>query len=330
MLPLPPFSLHEPETLAEARALISSLGPEARLVAGGTDLLPAMKLGLAAPAHLVSLRRVRELDGLDRRGEHLRIGAMTSLEQIAEDPELRVFARALVEAAGAVGGPHHRRMGTLGGNLCLDTRCRYVDQSEFWRSALGYCLKKGGSVCHVVPKGRNCVAAASNDTAAAALALGAEVAIVSAGGERALPVSDLYTADGVKNTTLCQGEIVSALAVPRRPRRTSAYEKLRRRGAIDFPLLSIAVCADRDEDDRISSLRVVVSALAAKPRQIVRADAMARGLAPAEVPVGEIADVARSECNPLPSIDPDVVWRKEMVAVLVHRALVRAGLGASR
>ena len=168
------------------------------------------------------------------------------LDEIAESLLVQRLAPALAEAAGAVGGPHHRAMGTLGGNVCLDTRCRYYNQTYFWRKALGYCLKKDGTVCHVVKGGAKCVAAASNDSAPALIALDAEIRMLGRSGERRVPARDFYTADGIKNTVLEPGEIVVRVAVPVVPGRRSAFEKLRKRGAIDFPLLSVAARVDAD------------------------------------------------------------------------------------
>lgn len=326
MLPLPPFDMHQPRTVDEVLALLERFGPDAMLVAGGTDLLPNMKQGLRAPRQLVSLASVRDLSGVSLAADAVHIGAMTSLDAVASHAAVIEHARGLAEAAAAVGGPHHRRMGTLGGNLCLDTRCRYYNQTYFWRSALGFCLKKDGTVCHVVSGGRKCVAAASNDTAAAAIATGASIVVAGPKGTRTVPASEFWTADGVRNTTLADGELVLALRVPRALGRTSSYEKLRRRGAIDFPLLSIAVRADLAAG-RVEDLDIVVSALAARPRRVTKAAALAIGKAPADVPVADIAELARTECNPLPNVDVDTAWRKQMVAVLVRRALGRA-LGA--
>jgi 4-hydroxybenzoyl-CoA reductase subunit beta len=322
MLPLPPFSLHAPASIDEALALLARHGPDAALIAGGTDLLPNMKQGLTAPRHVVSLANVGALRGVTREGDTLRIGAMTTLETIAASPMVREHARALAEAARAVAGPHHRRMGTLGGNLCLDTRCRYYNQTYFWREALGHCLKKDGTVCHVVAGGQRCVAAASNDTAPAAIALDGEIAIVGPNGARTTPVRGFYTADGVKNTRLEPGEIVTSLSVPIVPGRTSAYEKLRRRGAIDFPLLGVAVRADVDAGV-VRAFELVVSALAAKPRPVGKAAALALGKRLADVPFDAVGETARKECNPLPNVDGDVLWRREMIPVLVKRAAAR-------
>lgn len=325
MLPLPSFALHTPTTLDDALALLRDHGPDTTLIAGGTDLLPNMKHGLLAPRHLVSLAQIPALRGVWVEGETLRLGAMTNLETVAAHEVVLTRATALAQAALSVGGPHHRRMGTLGGNLCLDTRCRYFNQTYFWRQALGFCLKKDGTKCHVVEGGQRCVAAASNDTAAALLALEATIELVGPDGARSLPIRDFYTADGIANTTRAPQEIVVAVRVPLRPARTSVYEKLRRRAAIDFPMISLAARADV-EDGRVRALEIAVSALAARPRMI-RAAAQAQGQVLAEVPRAAIAEAAFKECAPLPNIEGDPAWRKKLVRVLADRALRRLGLG---
>jgi 4-hydroxybenzoyl-CoA reductase subunit beta len=322
MLPLPEFELHTPASVDEAVALLAKLGPGAMVLAGGTDLLPNMKQGLHAPAHVVSLQRLSGLRGVRRDGGALVIGAMTTLDAVAGSAEVKTCAAALAEAAAAVGGPQHRRMGTLGGNLCLDTRCRYYNQTAFWRGALGYCLKKDGDTCHVVEGGKKCVAAASNDTAAAAIALEATVVLAGPGGVRRLPIAEFFVADGAKNTARREGELVTALEVPVREGRVSVYEKLRRRGAIDFPLLSVAVRLDRGGGST-RAIDIVVSALAAKPRRIAAAQKLGAAEL-ASLPVDTLADAALRECNPMPNVEGEVVWRKQMVRVLVKRALGRA------
>ena len=317
MIPLPSFEVHAPESLDETLALVRRHAPNVAILAGGTDLVVAMKLGLVAPRHVVSLRNVRSLYGVSRAEDHLVIGAMTPLEEVAALRD----AGALAEAAALVGGPHHRRAGTLGGNLCLDTRCQYIDQGVEWRRALGHCIKKDGLVCHVVPGGRNCVAAASNDTAAASIALECELEIIGPRGPRRIRAAEFWIADGARNVSLDEGEIVTALRVPMRSGRRSAYEKLRRRASLDFPLLSVAVRADFD-GAAPSDLVVVLSALAAKPRIVPRTRELAATRSLADVADG-IAKLARAACHPLPNVDDDVEWRKEMAPVLVKRALAR-------
>jgi 4-hydroxybenzoyl-CoA reductase subunit beta len=333
VLPLPIFEYHRPRTLDEALGLLATLGTRAKIIAGGTDVLPNMKQGLFEPEHVVSIARLEELRGisLDDGGRTLVVGAGMRLAEVAESLLVQRLAPALAEAAGAVGGPHHRAMGTLGGNICLDTRCRYYNQTYFWRKALGYCLKKDGTVCHVVKGGANCVAAASNDSAPALIALEATVHVLGPGGERRVPVRELYTADGIKNTVLEPSELVVRASIPVVPGRSSAFEKLRKRGAIDFPLLSVAARVDRDAAGatrgHLSGADVVVSALGARPRRLRAAAKVGPGSAVDRLPA-TLAQAAFSECKPLTNLDDEAEWRREMVPVLVEKALRRA-LGVS-
>lgn len=331
MLPLPLFEYHRPGTLAEAIALLSELGDKARIIAGGTDVLPNMKQGLFDPEHVVSIARLSELRGIsmepakDGAPERLVIGAGMRLAEIAASPEVVRAAPALAQAAGLVGGPHHRNMGTFGGNICLDTRCRYYNQTYFWRKSLGFCIKKDGEVCHVVRGGSKCVAAASNDSAPALIALEGEIHILGPKGERRVPAADFYTADGIKNTVIEPGEVVVRAAIPALPSRRSAFEKLRRRGAIDFPLLSVAARVDLDEADntKVNAANIVVSALGARPRSIRAAAKVSPGSSAASLP-SSMGDAAFAECKPLPNVDEEVEWRREMVRELVERAVARA------
>lgn len=338
MLPLPIFDYHRPRTLDEALALLSTLGPRAQIIAGGTDVLPNMKQGLFEPEHVVSVRGLAELRGISIEphlggGERLLIGAGMRLSEIAASILVQRGAPALAEAAGLVGGPHHRAMGTLGGNICLDTRCRYYNQTYFWRKSLGFCLKKDGTVCHVVKGGAKCVAAASNDSAPALIALDGEISLLSKSGERRVPARDFYTADGIKNTVIEPGEIVVRVAIPIVPGRRSTFEKLRKRGAIDFPLLSIAVRLDTDtaaplDGDGAGPRKyvgadVVVSALGARPRRI-RAAAKVTPATPVERLPDLLAEGAFAECKPLTNLDDEAEWRREMVPVLVKKAVQRA------
>lgn len=319
MLPLPKFRYHAPTSAADCVRLLAELGPSARVIAGGTDILPNIKHGIEEPEHLISIRRVKELRGigLSNDGAWLVLGAGEALDVVAGHSLVRTHALALAEAAGQVGGPHHRAMGTIGGNVCLDTRCRFINQTHFWRKALGYCLKKDGTVCHVVQGGQNCVAAASNDTAPAMIALGAEIVLASTKGERTVKLEDLYTADGIFNMKRERDELVTAVRVPVVSGRRSGFEKLRRRGAIDFPLLSVGMVVT---GEGAGAVELVVSALGAKPRR-VRGAAAIDLQAPGAVDA--LAAAAFSECKPLANVDIDTAWRRHMVKRTVTRVAQR-------
>ncbi len=336
MLRLPSFRYHRPATLDEALELLAGLGPEAVPIAGGTDLMPNMKHGLFTPAHLVSLNRVDAMkgtrvaggDGVKRNGRpaelagtFLEIGALETLADLAAHPAVRFHAPAVAQAAGLVAGPQLRNMGTIGGNVCLDTRCTYYNQTKFWRHALGYCLKKDGDVCHVTRVGRKCVAAHSADTPAALIAHDAVLTLAGPSGARDLAAADFFVPDGIRNTRRGDDEILTRVRIPIVPGRRSAYRKLRQRSSIDFPLLSLAVAADFAEDASVATIRGVVSALGARPRLLSGWDAIAAGTRLEPDVVEALADRARRQCRPLDNIIVDAEWRRAMVPVYARRAL---------
>ncbi|MEX0907624.1 MAG: FAD binding domain-containing protein, partial [Gemmatimonadota bacterium] len=215
-----------------------------------------------------------------------------------------------------------RNMGTIGGNLCLDTRCTYYNQSHFWRSALGYCLKKDGDVCHVTKVGRKCVAAHSADTATVLLTLNAVVDLVSSAGARTVPIAEFFVADGIENTVRGWNEIVTRVRIPfGPPTLRTAFQKLRQRAAIDFPLLNVAAAAELGGSGEIEDLRIVVSALGARPRTITGLDRVAIGRTLDAAVIDAVAARAFEQCHPLTNIIVDTEWRRAMVPVHVRRAL---------
>ncbi|MHB8874842.1 MAG: FAD binding domain-containing protein [Myxococcaceae bacterium] len=324
MLTLPAFAYHAPASLEEAIGLLAAHRGDVKVLAGGTDLLPNMKHRLFTPGHLVGLRGVPGLAEARIEGGSLRLGAMISIARLSRDPLVRGHFPSLAQAAGAIAGPQLREMGTLGGNLCLDTRCVYYNQTAFWRKALGYCLKKDGTVCHVVKAGRRCVAAASNDTAPALISLGASVRLAGPQGIRELPLEGFYVADGLANTVLREGELVVEVRLPLPGGKLLAgYQKLRVREAIDYPALSVAVAAGLDGADRLEWVRVVVSALGARPHGVKGLEVFA-GRALDEAAVDELGRLAHRQCHPLGSINVDPAWRRELVPVLVRRAFASA------
>ena len=326
MLTLPRFEWVAPESVDELLAHLAAHPEESLVVAGGTDAVPNLKHRLHEPRYLVHIGRVEELRFVRGGEDGLDLGPRVTLTQITREPVVLRDYPALARAAGLVAGPQLRNMGTLGGNLCLDTRCTYYNQTRFWREALGFCLKKDGVHCHVVPQGKRCVAAHSSDTAPVLIALEAEVEIASRAARRVVSAEDFFVADGIHNNVLAPGEIVTRIRLPRRSRGLqSGYQKLRPRAAIDFPMLSIAFAA-RVRDGVCERARLVVGALAARPRTVAGLEALVAGKALDEAAIDAVARAAYTQCKPVINIPYDQDWRHEMVPVFVRRAM-REALG---
>jgi len=322
MLRLHPYAYHRPSGLDEAIALLAEHAGEALPIAGGTDLVPNMKHGLFTPAHLVALRSVAEMRGIAAEDGGVRIGACESLDAIAGAPTIRERFPALAQAASLVSGPQLRRMGTIGGNVCLDTRCTYYNQTRFWRKALGYCLKKDGEDCHVVKGGTRCVAAHSADTPPVLMVLDAELDIAGPDGRRTVPINEFFTSDGICNRRLEPGELVVAVRVPLPEEGTrTAFQKLRARNAIDFPLANLAVAVRRDPEGRIDALRMVASGMGSYPRKVGKVEEAAIGNRLDPAVIDAIAEQAFRQCHPLDNITVDKEWRRAMIPVMVRRAL---------
>ncbi|MDX1577887.1 MAG: FAD binding domain-containing protein [Gemmatimonadota bacterium] len=322
MLRLHPYEYHRPRSAAEAVELLVEHGDDAMPIAGGTDLVPNMKHGLFTPGHLVALRDVEEMRGIDVDNGEIRIGACQTLDAVAAHAGIREALPSLAEAAGLISGPQLRRMGTIGGNVCLDTRCTYYNQTRFWRKALGYCLKKDGEDCHVVKGGTRCVAAHSADTPPVFMVHDATLEILGPNGRRETPIRQFFTSDGIWNRRMERNELVTAIRVPKpAPGTRSAYQKLRARKAIDFPLASLAVGVTLDDEDRVSELELVATAMGSYPRRIGKVEDAAVGNRLVPNVIEAIAEQAFRQCHPLDNITVDKEWRRAMVPVMVRRAL---------
>jgi len=323
MMTLPDLTVLRPGSVAEAVEALRA-NPGARLLAGGTDIVPNLKYGMYDTTRLVALRGlspelryVRE----DASGDLL-LGALSTVDEMSENQLVKSRLPALADACAQIAGPQLRRMGTLGGNLCLDTRCVYINQSYFWRSALGFCLKKDGTVCHVVKGGQRCVAAASNDTAPVLLALDATVRTVSPRGPRTLPLREFYLADGTHNTVLEPDELLTEVRVPAAAaRKRQAFAKLRTRAAIDFPSLNLAVAIELD-GKAVRSVSLAVGALAARPALIKGLDDLQGRPADARL-AEELGRRAFKQCKPLTNIGVDPDWRRDILPILVRRTTLR-------
>lgn len=324
MMRLPRFRYLGPSSVEEAARTLAGSGAEAALLAGGTDLLPNMKRRQQTPALVIGLRGVnalRERSGAPGRG--FTIGAMTRLVELERDAALAAAWPALTSAASVVASPPLRNVATIGGNLCLDTRCTYYDQGESWREAIGYCLKKDGDTCWVAPGSPRCWAVCSSDTAPVLCAIGAEVAAVSAAGERRFPVAELFADDGAGHLTLAPGEILTAVHLPPAgPRDRSTYLKVRRRGSIDFPVLGVAARAKLDARGVVEEARIFLGAVGSRPHEAAEAARflVGRTLADEEA-VREAARLAAQVAKPMQNADLTVGWRKGVAREYVARAL---------
>jgi 4-hydroxybenzoyl-CoA reductase subunit beta len=313
--PLPTFHLAEPGTVKEAIAARLS-HPGSRFVAGGTDLLVNMRRGISSPDLLVDLSSIDELTKIETNGYGVTIGAGVTIATLARKPAIATQYRALAQAAEAIAGPGHRIMGTVGGNLCLDTRCIYYNQSEWWRSANAYCLKNRGDICHVAPQGKRCHAAFAGDLAPALLVLGAEISIAGAQGHRRISLSELYVEDGKAHLTLADGELIVAVHLPPDPP-PSAYAKIRARAAIDFPLAGVAVTL-ATSGTKIVSLRLALTGTNSRPFLLAGTEAFA-GRSVDEKMLQEIDRLVQKQVQPMRTTIASANYRRVAAAALARR-----------
>jgi 4-hydroxybenzoyl-CoA reductase subunit beta len=296
-------------------------GPKAMLVAGGTDLYPNMKRRQFEPQVLVGLGGIAALRGIGGRpGDGLTIGPTTTLTAVSRHADVLRHYEALATAAGLVSSPQLRNMGTIGGNVCVDTRCNYYNQSYQWRKAIGFCMKKDGDICLVAPGSSRCWAVSSSDTAPVLWSLGARVRLVGPAGERTIPLSALYQDDGIEYLTKRSDEVLAEILLPPADGWRTAYFKLRRRGSFDFPVLGVAV-ALRMESAVVREARIVLGAVASLPREARPAAEALVGERLSPELITRVADLAAGPAKPLDNTDYAHYYRKKMTRVFVTRAL---------
>jgi 4-hydroxybenzoyl-CoA reductase subunit beta len=322
---LPSFQLLRPRTLDEAVSLMAKHDGDVKIVAGGTDLLPSMKQKLFTPAVVLDLRGVSELRGIRNvPGDGIQIGALTTLSAIEHSAIIRKDYPVLYEAVRTVASPVLRNMGTLGGNVCLDTRCLWYNQSLLWRKSCGFCLKKDGDLCHVAPGGNFCWATFSGDTPPALLCLGAEIEIAGPQGLRRTPLSEFYVNDGIVRLHLAPNEIVTRVHLPESAAGwRGSYKKLRVRGSIDYPLAGVAV-ALKMKSGRVEDARVAITAVNPAPFLVKDADAHLIGMAPTAEIAERIGELAARTAKPLTTSALTPEYRREMVRVFAKRAVMQA------
>jgi 4-hydroxybenzoyl-CoA reductase subunit beta len=319
MMRLPRFQYLAARSVREAAERLAAAPGDAMLVGGGTDLVPNMKRRQQCPATLIGLRGIDDLKRVSN-GDGMTIGAGVTHARLLRVPRLRDLHRGLWQAAAQIATPQLRNMGTLGGNLCLDTRCNYYDQNYEWRKAIDFCMKKDGKICWVAPSSSTCLAVSSTDLAPMLVALDASVTLVAADHERRIGVADLYRHDGIHYLTRTPMEILTAVHVPAGGWR-SAYWKLRRRGAFDFPVLSAAAAVTFAADGSVADARLVLGAIASAPLVIAGVADTLRGNELNDTMIAAAAELASGRARPMDNTDFSLHWRKRLVREFVTYAL---------
>jgi len=320
MLRLPPFEYHAPRSIEQAVNLYAQFGGAAMFVAGGTDLYPNMKRRQFTPQALIGLNGIDELRGI-AQDNGITIRAGTTLSQVASHPILQSQYSALATAANLVSTPQLRAMGTLGGNLCLDTRCNYYNQEFSWRQALGFCMKKDGEICMVAPGSSRCWAVSSTDCAPVVVALDGRVRLVGPRGERVLAASDLYRDDGILYLGKERDELVTEILLPPADGTKSIYLKLRRRDSFDFPILGVAAALRFASNGEIANARIVLGGVGSRPLECVDSARLLMGQKLTREAINAAAEAAWKPARPLDNTDSTHSYRKKMARVYVARAL---------
>jgi 4-hydroxybenzoyl-CoA reductase subunit beta len=324
-LSLPQFKLLRPRATDEAIAFLTKHAGNIRVLAGGTDLIPSMRQKLFEPEYVLDLRGVLELRGIrPQEGGAVEIGALTTIRSIETSLYLRQHFPVLTQAAETVASPVLRNMGTIGGNICLDTRCLWYNQSLTWRKGCGFCIKKDGDLCHVAPGGTKCWAAFSGDTPPALLCLQAQVEIAGPNGKRRIPLQEFYTGDGMNYRKLLGSELVTRIFLPA----TSAdydgvYRKLRVRGSIDYPLAGVAVVMKRS-NGQVADARIAMTAVNPAPMLVQRAGEMLIGKTIDEALAEAAGDIAARTAKPLTTSALTPEYRREIIRVFTKRAVLAA------
>ena len=322
MLRLPKFRYFEPRSVKDAVQMIADHGPEAMFVAGGTDLYPNMKRRQQTPKVVVGLARLnglRRIKGTPETG--MVLGAGLTLTEVCEHRRLRRAYGVVAQAAELISTPLLRNMGTIGGNLLLDTRCNYYDQNYEWRKAIHFCMKKDGEICWVAPSSPRCWAVQSSDCAPVMVALGAQVKLVSSQGERMIPAAALYNDDGIQHLHKRPDELLTEIHLPPTNGWRATYWKLRRRGAFDFPVLGVATWLQLAGDGTVENARIILGGVGSLPIEAANSENAILGKKLTEETIEQAAGVSYAIAKPLDNTDFAMDWRKHMARYYVAGTL---------
>jgi 4-hydroxybenzoyl-CoA reductase subunit beta len=322
MMRLPKFDYRAPREISEAVKIIAGAGPEGQFVAGGTDLYPNMKRRQQTPKTVISVMRVPELNQISREGKSgLRIGASVTLTDICENPIINRDYPVVAHAAHSISTPILRNMGTIGGNLLLDTRCNYYDQNYEWRKGINFCLKKDGDICWVAPGSSKCWAVQSSDLVPVMVAIGAKLRFASTLGERVIDAAGLYNDDGIDYLHKRPDELLVDIQLPPTNGWRASYQKLRRRGAFDFPVLGVAAWVQLDTAGLVKDAKLILGGIAPSPLEVKEAGQALIGQPLDREHIEAAAEAAYVKARPLDNTDFVMNWRKQMTRQFTLRAL---------
>ncbi|HEX8652511.1 MAG TPA: xanthine dehydrogenase family protein subunit M [Pyrinomonadaceae bacterium] len=322
MMRLPKFTYRVPREITDAVRMMADAGAEGQFVAGGTDLYPNMKRRQQTPRTVISVMRLGELHQITGDGKSgLRIGASVTLTDICEHPVINRDYPVVAQAARQISTPILRNMGTIGGNLLLDTRCNYYDQNYEWRRGVNFCMKKDGEVCWVAPGSKKCWAVQSSDLVPVMVAIGARVRLVSTLGERMVDAAGLYNDDGINYLHKRPDELLADVHLPPVGGWRATYKKLRRRGAFDFPVLGVAAALRIGEDGTVRDARLILGGVAPAPIEVKEAEQALIGEPLNDERMQAAAEACYLKARPLDNTDFVMNWRKQMARPYVLRAL---------
>jgi 4-hydroxybenzoyl-CoA reductase subunit beta len=323
MMRLPKFTYRVPKSIEDAVKMKADAGDDSSFVAGGTDLYPNMKRRQQTPKTVISVMRLKELHAVTGDAEKgMTIGASVLLTDVCDNQSIHRSHKVVAEAAKLISTPLLRNMGTIGGNLLLDTRCNYYDQNYEWRKGINFCLKKDGDVCWVAPGSPKCWAVQSSDLVPVMVALGAKLKFVSTAGERIVEAAELYNDDGINYLHKSPDELLTEIYLPPMNGKRAVYKKLRRRGAFDFPVLGVAAMVEVASDGTIEKARIVLGGVAPAPVEVKDGEAALVGQAFTQETIEAAAEACYLKARPLDNTDFVMGWRKQMARPFARRALV--------
>lgn len=321
MITMPQFSVLQPESTSQAVEFLATY-QNLRVLAGGSDLVVNLRNKLFTPEYVLDIKGIKDLHGIKECDKWLSIGALTTLTEVSQNAFISENYPVLKIAASVVAGPNIRNMGTIGGNICLDTRCHWYNQSYFWRKSCNFCLKKDGDICHVAPGGKYCWAAYSGDTAPALLTLGASVKILSPKGERVVALKDFFVMDGIKKYNLGSDEIIAEILIPKdKAGLKGVYKKLRIRDSVDYPLAGVAVTGKVDENGKCVEVFVALTAVNPAPVLVSEITDLLVGKTVTEDLLEKSVELARKTAKPMKTTLSTMPYRRHMVGVFVKQGL---------